>query len=148
VTVSSTTVDHHEFFLADASGQERSFKMIDFDFPCREGQTLTVVWAIPEGTDFGPFVAVRNHNTGEHHVIDAKKITWAFKTPKSLMWGSMLGTLVVVGYLVNFIVGLLALLVPVFYFKRREKQAAKALVGSDAVRQLDAQVAQLKPLPA
>jgi hypothetical protein len=147
VQVTSTTVDHHELFLGDSSGVERGFQLVDFDFPCREGQTLTLIWVIPDSEERGPFVAARNHNTGEFHVIDPKHIQYLFKKPWWMRWGATLGVLIV-GFIISPFVGLFAWIAPLVYFAMRQKNAAKTLLASDALRRLDGQVAQLKPLPA
>ena len=49
---------------------------------------------------------------------------------------------------INFIVGMIAVLVVVFYFRWRARQAAKTVVTSNAFTELDSQLAGLKPLPA
>lgn len=147
VHVSSSTVDHHEFFLIDAAGQERAFKMVDFDFPCREGQTLTVVWVIPEGVQEGPYLEVHNHNTGERHVIEPKRISYIFKKPWWMVWGIAIGA----GIVLSFLSGLLGFIafigVPIYFYMRASK-AAKTLIASDGLRQLDAQLAQVKAVAA
>ena len=148
VSVSSTTVDHHEFFLADATGTERSFKMVDFDFPCREGQMLTVVWAIQEGAQEGPFIEVHNHNTGSTHVNDFKQVALWLKKPGWMIWGSALGGMVLLWILTFYFTGLLWVIAPPLYFRHRARQAAKSLIASDGVRQLDTQLAQVKAVAA
>lgn len=35
-------MDHHEFFLQDSEGREKSFKTVNWDFPCRDGHVLSV----------------------------------------------------------------------------------------------------------
>lgn len=148
VSVSSTTVDHHEFFLADSTGKERSFKMVDFDFPCREGQTLTVVWSVQEGAKDGPFVEVHNHNTGETHLNDVKQVALWLKKPGWMIWGSALGGMILLWILSFYFTGLLWVLAPPLYFRYRARAAAKSLIASDGVRQLDSQLAQVKPVAA
>jgi hypothetical protein len=148
VSVSSTTVDHHEFFLVDSAGKERSFKTVDFDFPCRDGQTLTVVWAIQEGAKDGPFIEVRNHNTGETHVNDFKQVSLWLKKPAWMVWGSALGGMVLLWIFTLYFTGLLWVIAPPLYFRYRARAAAKSLIASDGIRQLDSQLAQVKPAAA
>ncbi len=144
--VSSTTVNHHEFFLVDSAGKERSFKMTDFDFPCREGQTVSVMWAIPEGAPEGPYIGVRNHNTDHQQFIEPKRISHAFAQSKGMVWGIALGAMVVLGVVGNWFLGLLGLIGPFVYFSWRANKAAKQLMASSAVRDLDAQLAQVKAI--
>jgi hypothetical protein len=148
VHVSSTTVDHHELFLADSTGKERAFKMVNFDFPCRDGQTLSIVWGIPEGSPDGPFIKVHNHNTGESHVNGVKQVSLWFKKPWWMIWGAALGGAIVLWIIGFFITGFLWLFVPPLYFLWRSRQAAKSLIASDGVRQLDGQLGSVKPVAA
>lgn len=152
VHVRSNTVDHHEFFLADQDGKERAFKTVDFDFPCREGQTMSVMWTIAEGKNEGPFLAVRNHNTGERH--DASQASVATWMEEPYSWG-MIGiaaAIIVVLFIVSGTLGFLALIgLPIFGVvrkKMRAKAAAKSLLGGSALQQLDQQLAPLKAFAA
>jgi len=151
-SVSSNTVDHHEFFLADNGGKERSFKTVNFDFPCREGQTLSVMWTIEEGKNEGPFLAVRNHNTGERHDASQSSVAQWMEEPYS--WGviGVAAAIIIVLLYTLTTLGVLALIgLPIYGWyrkKSRAKSAAKALLNGDALRQLDAQLAPLKPLAA
>jgi hypothetical protein len=147
VHVTSTTVDHHEFFLVDEAGKERSFKMVNFDFPCREGQTLSVVWAIAEDAESGPYVQVRNHSTDELHQEQPNEIASWFKKPGWMIWGSTAALVLVVGAVINWILGMFAILGPPLYFRSRSRKAAKTLLASDALRQLDSELAR-KPAVA
>jgi hypothetical protein len=147
VNVSSTTIDHHEFFLMDGGGKERAFKMVNFDFPCREGQTMTVIWVIPEGAEEGPYVEVHNHNTGERHVIEPKRISYLFKKPWWLVWGMGLGAAIVLSFFSGFL-AFIAFFVPPIYFHLRANKAAKTLIACDGLRQLDAELAQVKAVAA
>ena len=151
-TVSSRTVDHHEFFLADAAGAERAFKTVNFDFPCREGQTMSVMWTIAEGKNEGPFLAVRNHNTGERHDASQASVAEWMKEPYSWAVIGIAAAIIIVLLFINGTIGFLALIgLPIYGWWRktsRAKAAAKALLGGDALRQLDQQLAPLKPFPA
>ena len=148
LNISSTTVDHHEFFLQDTAGSERSFKMTDLDFPCREGQTVSVIWAIPEGAEEGPYLSARNHNTNDRVVVHPNRIASVFAKPAWMSWVAALGCLIVIGAIVNWIVGIIAVLVPFFFFRWQSRQAAQALLAGAAFAQLEQQLAAVGPLPA
>jgi hypothetical protein len=151
-SVSSRTVDHHEFFLADNAGKERAFKTVDFDFPCREGQTISVVWTIAEGKSEGPFLAVRNHNTGERH--DASQASVAAWMEEPYSWGviGVAAAIIIVLFFISGGLGFLALVgLPIYGWwrkKSRAKAAAKSLLGGSALQQLDQQLAPLKAFAA
>ncbi len=147
VHVSSSTVDHHEFFLADESGKEESFKMIDFDFPCRQGQTMSVVWGVPEGAGSGPFLHVRNHNTEESHQINPNYIATTFRKPGWMIWGSGLGLVIVTSPVLGPAC-MLTIFIPFFYFRWRSRKAAKGLLASKELTQLDGELARIKPMAA
>jgi len=151
-TVSSRTVDHHEFFLADSAGTERAFKAVNFDFPCRQGQTMSVMWTIAEGKNEGPFLAVRNHNTGERH--DASQASVAEWMTEPYSW-AVIGIAIAIAVVLSFISGGLAFLFVVgiaiygWWRKRsRAKSAAQELLNGAGLRQLDAQLAPLKAFAA
>lgn len=81
-SISSFTTDHHEFFLTGESGAEKSFHLVDFDFPMREGQKITMFWVIPEGLERGPYFISYNHNTDEQYSIKPVDIRQYFSWPK------------------------------------------------------------------
>jgi hypothetical protein len=151
-SVSSRTVDHHEFFLADKDGKERAFKTVDFDFPCREGQTMSVMWTIAEGKNEGPFLAVRNHNTGERHDASWSSVAAWMEEPYSWAVIGIAAAIIVVLFFISGGLGFLALIgLPIYGWwrkKSRAKAAAKSLLGSSALQQLDSQLAPLKPFAA
>ena len=151
-TVSSRTVDHHEFFLADSAGAERAFKTVNFDFPCRQGQTLSVMWTIAEGKNEGPFLAVRNHTTGERHDASQASVAEWMKEPYS--W-AVIGIALAIAIVLSLISGGLAFLFVVgiaiygWWRKRsRANSAAKELLNGAGLRQLDSQLAPLKAFAA
>ena len=145
-STSSSTVDHHELFLRDASGQEAAYNLIDLDVPVREGNTVTVVWVMPENAKSGPYVQVRNHNTGDSNQIEAKRLLpWFFK--KKLMWMITIGG-AIVGFIISWVIGLVMLFAPYLYFKYRTLKAINGLFASREYTQLQAQLAQVKPAAA
>jgi len=147
VQISSTTHDHHEFFLQDETGKEQSFKTVDLDFPCREGQTVSVIWAIPKGTDFGPYIHVRNHNTEEYRQIGNVDIASHFKKPWWMVWGSGVGLSIVLIPILGP-VSMFGLLPPFFYFRWRSRKSAKQFLASSELMGLDRQLAEVRPLAA
>jgi hypothetical protein len=147
VHVTSTTVDHHELFLIDDQGKEDSFQLVDFDFPCREGQTLTLVWAIPEGADRGPYICAHNHNTGESHRIAPNSIADRWRKPGWMVWGIGL-VLVIVTIPILSVFCLFSVLISFFYFRWRSRKAVKDMLASRELSQLEAQFSQVKPLAA
>jgi hypothetical protein len=68
VQITSTTTRYTKIFLLDTDGKEHALELVDFDVRCRAGNGLTVIYAIPEGKDEGPFVAAYNHSTRELEV--------------------------------------------------------------------------------
>jgi len=56
-------VVHNDIFLQDSSGKEHSYSLSDFNVACREGNELSVIWAIRKGRDRGPYIMVINHTT-------------------------------------------------------------------------------------
>ncbi len=145
-STSSSTVDHHELFIVDAQGRERAFNMVDLDIAVREGNTASVVWVIPEGSELGPFVQVHNHNTGDAVTIEpARLLTWFFR--KKQMWLVSLAA-TIVGFIVFWPLGFVGMIGPYLYFKRRALNAIKGIFASRDFTQLQSQLSQVKPAQA
>lgn len=143
---------HHEFFLADASGEERAFRMTNFDFPSRVGQTLSVMWAIREGAKSGLYMAVYNHNTKELHTIGAKELAATFHwTVSGLSALIVIAASVLTGMQFGWMwgVGLLVLVIVVGHTlaKLRFKRTGRELLNGTAFRELCEQLTQVRPLP-
>ena len=136
-------LSHHELFLRDASGKEGAYNLIDLDVPVREGNTVTVVWVMPENAKSGPYVEVRNHSTGDSNQIEPKRLLpWFFK--KKLVWMVTIGG-AIVGFIISWMVGLPMLFAPYLYFKFRALKAIKDIFASREYTQLQAQLSQVKP---
>lgn len=145
-STSSSTVDHHELFLRDASGREGAYNLIDLDIPVREGNTVTVVWVMPENAKSGPYVEVLNHNTGDRNQIEPKRLlTWFFN--KKLMWLVTIGG-AIVGFIISWVLGVVMLFAPYLYFKYRAIKAIKGIFSSREYTQLQGELAQVKPSAA
>ncbi len=65
VTISSSTTIHNDIFLVDSNGKEHSFQLSDFNLACREGNQLTVIWAIRKGKKEGQYIVAINHTTSQ-----------------------------------------------------------------------------------
>jgi hypothetical protein len=140
--VSSTTVDHHEIFMVDANGKERSVQLQDFDFPLREGNTLSLVWLIKEGDERGPYIHARNHSTDEVNQIYENNIADSFRKP----WWMILAVAAALGFATMFILGPFAMfmiLVSFFYFRRRSRKAVKAFLKGPEIAKIDAELAKI-----
>lgn len=75
VRITSTTTRYTKIFMVDGDGREHAIELIDFDVRCRAGNGLTLIWAIPDGKDEGPYIAAYNHSTREmefNHDLIAK----------------------------------------------------------------------------
>jgi hypothetical protein len=145
-STSSSTVDHHELFIVDSSSREHAFNIIDMDFPVREGNTVSVVWIIPEGADSGPFVQVFNHNTGDSTYCPQRHLSPLFYK-KAMMWGATIGG-TILGFLIFWPIGFLMMFGPFLYFNRRVSNAIKGMFASREYTQLQAQLTQVKPAAA
>jgi hypothetical protein len=143
--VSSTTVDHHEIFLATTEGDEQSVQLTDFDFPLREGQTLSLVWAIPEGSERGPYIHARNHNTNETHQVFRNNIADRFKKPWWMVAAVAVGLILATAWLLN-VLSMFMILVSFFYFRSRSRKAAQSLLDSPELKKLDSELAAIKPI--
>lgn len=159
VSITSQTIDHHELFLLNQAGEERSFHIVDFDFPCREGQTLSVVWIVPEGATEGPVVQVRNHNARETYFADRRHILPLARIPLRLMSFVKLAGMLVLLWMGTAVAdgslffawllsggGLLWLASALFRRWKAKEQIIATL--KEAVTQLDGRLSGVEPLPA
>lgn len=144
VAVSSTTVDHHEFFLVDKEGKERGFQLVNFDFPVREGHTVSIVWVIPEGEEEGPYIHVRNHSTDEYHQIHQNRIADTFKKPWWMVYGIAAALILATAWFLS-IASMFMILVSFFYFRKRSRDAAKRMLNGPELTKLDNELREIKP---
>ncbi|HUQ52719.1 MAG TPA: DUF2852 domain-containing protein, partial [Gammaproteobacteria bacterium] len=136
--------DHHELFVVDAQGRERAFNMVDMDIAVREGNTVSVIWVVPQDVESGPHVQVVNHNTGDTTTVSPiRVITWFFR--KKQMWiATIAGT--ILGFIIFWPIGLAMMIAPYLYFKRRAINAIKGMFTTREFTQLQSQLAQVKPM--
>ena len=66
--IKSETTVHDQVFITDSAGQEHSYQLQNIDVACRQGNKLSIIWAIKSGQDRGPYVAVVNHSTSAKFV--------------------------------------------------------------------------------
>ena len=88
--VHSTTVTHHEFWIKEEDGSEKSVKLSGHDIPLREGQKITLISAGIKGKDSGFYSVLVNHNAKKHWFINSagdlnKKLKLEVLTGKSLL---------------------------------------------------------------
>lgn len=101
LTVSSTSVTNHDFWIMTDDGNEKNIKLSGFDVPLRVGQRITMLYAKKEGTDTGWPAALINHNAKKHwYLYSGKKLRenidfFRFTTFESLLgltvWVSICG---------------------------------------------------------
>ena len=75
LTVSSTSVTNHDFWIMTDDGKEQNIKLIGHDVPLRVGQRITVLYAQIEGGETGWPAAIINHNAKKHwYLYSGKKL--------------------------------------------------------------------------
>lgn len=124
VNISSTTTIHDQFFLVDKNGKESSFQLQNFNVACRQGNELSVIWAIKTGKKNGPYIVVRNRTTAEtfYQEVELKKI---FRYPVYYPWAATLVSFIV-GNIVGFGTGFLLVVgVWVAWFVHGSRQVKK-----------------------
>ena len=62
-TTHTTTTIHDQIFLIDKDQREHVIQLAGWDLPTREGNELTMIWAIKKGMKEGPYVIALNHST-------------------------------------------------------------------------------------
>lgn len=64
ISVGSSTTVHDQFFIR-GGGRVEAIQLKGWDFAVADGQLVSAVWAIREGTGSGPYFVLRNHTTGD-----------------------------------------------------------------------------------
>lgn len=61
---------YDRILLMDSSGKEHDIILTDFDINSRAGHEVTLLWAIKNGTDWGPYIAVKVHDTDSYYYLN------------------------------------------------------------------------------
>jgi hypothetical protein len=101
VSISSVTTTHDQFFLKCADGTEKAIELLNWGLAIRPGHQVSMVWGIRKGKERGPYVAVRNHTTGETKY--SKTAMGELTQSKIVVW---LGIILVGWGILNFIVNI------------------------------------------
>ena len=90
--IRSTTTDHQTIFLRGSDGSEQSFDLQDWDLAVRPGSRMVVVWGARDGRSNGPFMGVRNLDTGETRLTDIPRwqLGQGLLAGKMRVWPSVL----------------------------------------------------------
>ncbi|PCC20596.1 hypothetical protein [Halomonas sp. JB37] len=100
VRVNQTT--HHDFWIREDDGSERSIQLEDVNVPLRAGQRVTVICASHPDSQRGWLCSLVNHSTGQaHEIIPAKTLQQRLRLER--MTGVSLVLALVVGALVVFL---------------------------------------------
>mgnify|MGYP001172345439 FL=1 len=74
--VSSTVSQHQSFWIVAPDGREKSVE--NADLPCRDGQSVTLIWGAVKGAKTGQFLVAKNNTTGETAYFDVTNYTDSF----------------------------------------------------------------------
>jgi hypothetical protein len=85
--INISSIEQLDIFLEDASGEEHSFKLDNFNFSCRAGHEVTVIKLNNVKYGGGPFVGLYNHNTKERRTKEYffRSMTRPSSTPSWLL---------------------------------------------------------------
>lgn len=67
--VSTSTTSYSQMFVRAPDGEEKSLNVPDMKIGVRKGNTVSIFWGIKAGKDWGPYIAVYNHDTKSIHHI-------------------------------------------------------------------------------
>lgn len=95
VEIESTTTRYTKIFLLDKEKNEHAVELVNFDVTCRTGNVLTLIWAIKQGKDRGPYIAAYNHNTRDLQ-FDNDSL-YDIAKPGIYMWYAIGGAAVLLG---------------------------------------------------
>lgn len=63
ISSSNVTTDHLQVFIKHKDGSETSHQLVNLTTPIRDGHLISIVWAIPEGSNSGKYILLKNHTT-------------------------------------------------------------------------------------
>lgn len=69
-TMHSTSTIHDQFFLTDKYGKEHPIQLSGWDLPVRQGNSVTMIWAVKEGKERGPYLMAINHTTDLKYTME------------------------------------------------------------------------------
>ncbi len=126
--VTSKVVVQRDIWVKTDDGKEDHFRF-EQDIPCRTGQRITVLWAVPNNQQGGPYIFLYNHNTQTFY--DFPKDEWLAplvkpfgKTMNVIAVGAL--ALFVAGYIFSPILGAIAAIAAGTFMARPEKARMKA----------------------
>jgi hypothetical protein len=67
--VTTSTTSYSQLFIRDKNGEEREINVPNMKIGVRRGTTASLIWGIKTGKDWGPYIAVYNHDTKSIHHI-------------------------------------------------------------------------------
>ena len=105
VVISSTTTIHDQIFLQDKDGRERAFQLQDWNVACREGNLVTVLWAVKKGDEQGQYIVVHNHTIAQTVYAESSLDRIFEESGSPLKWAIAFG---IIGTFCGALVGLLA----------------------------------------
>ena len=79
--ISSTVSQHQSFWIVAPDGREKSVE--NADLPCRDGQSVTLIWGAVKGAKTGQFLVAKNNTTGETVYFDVTNYTESFPSIRS-----------------------------------------------------------------
>lgn len=139
--ISSSIETTHEFFLIDEeTKKEKSVSLVNWDFQCREGQKVSVIWFVPKREKVEVFIYIFNHNTDNLHKQHINQITIYFCTPKfftTWAWKIILLFLAVPFTIISLpFLGISLITVYIIYiiFQRRIENKAKKLLEHKEIK--------------
>jgi hypothetical protein len=108
-SISSHSTRYDTLFLRDSSGKEKTFEFRNSGIKVRNGQIVTVIWAIKEGKESGDYIAIHNHNTNETiRLPEGEQIAFTGLSQRSALGGGFVGGCVLAFVLMRLAVAMMA----------------------------------------
>ncbi|MDP1539171.1 MAG: hypothetical protein Q8L72_00755 [Moraxellaceae bacterium] len=70
VSINSKTVEHQEIVIEDAHGVHHAVRIWDWGITCIPGHALTLLWAVPQGQQTGPYLYIKNNSTRQEKLSE------------------------------------------------------------------------------
>ncbi|WP_374571630.1 hypothetical protein [Phenylobacterium sp.] len=148
IRITSTTTRFTKIFILGEDGVEHAAELVDFDVRCRAGNGLTLIWAIKEGKDKGPYIAAYNHSSRDMEFDEDVIGRLCRPTMVSMLAGSAIGFVLPLvmhwggkaSPLVAFVMLFVGMWVGMLVARMIGKQRAKAFIQGPDVSGMRAQL--------
>lgn len=132
--ISSKTYNYKEIFLVNAAGEERAFKLMDWNIMARPGHELTIIWAIKKGQESGHYIKVINHTTHDSELAEPKDFIRGLLPSQKNQLG-YLAVILAIGFLSIDLAVIIAVAATIMFMVKYNR-LAKGILRSEMLQEI------------